>query len=51
MPSGHLRYLAGIEAHTGLVLITWTASFLYIEMQRINEARRAARRIMVFDLK
>ena len=34
VPSGNLRYLAGIEALTGLVLITWTASFLYIEMQR-----------------
>lgn len=34
VPSGSLRYLAGIEALTGLVLITWTASFLYIEMQR-----------------
>jgi hypothetical protein len=34
VPIGSLRYLAGIEALTGLVLITWTASFLYIEMQR-----------------
>ncbi len=33
-PTGHLRYLTGIEALTGLVLITWTASFLYFEMQR-----------------
>lgn len=33
-PSGHLRYLAGIEALTGMVLVTWTASFLYFEMQR-----------------
>ncbi len=33
-PIGHLRYLTGIEALTGLVLITWTASFLYYEMQR-----------------
>ena len=33
-PIGHLRYLTGIEALTGLVLITWTASFLYFEMQR-----------------
>lgn len=30
----YLRYLSGIEALTGLVLITWTASFLYYEMQR-----------------
>lgn len=33
-PSGDLRYLTGIESLTGLVLITWTASFLYLEMQR-----------------
>ncbi|MBW7472066.1 potassium channel family protein [Marinobacter sp. M216] len=31
---GHLRYLTGIEALTGLVLITWSASFLFVEMQR-----------------
>ncbi|MGA9223197.1 MAG: potassium channel family protein [Pseudomonas graminis] len=33
-PNGHLKYLTGLEALTGLVLITWTASFLFIEMQR-----------------
>ncbi len=33
-PSGNLRFLTGIESLTGLVLITWTASFLYYEMQR-----------------
>lgn len=33
-PIGDLRYLTGIESLTGLVLITWTASFLYYEMQR-----------------
>ena len=33
-PIGDLRYLTGMESLTGLVLITWTASFLYIEMQR-----------------
>jgi len=33
-PIGNLRYLTGIESLTGLVLITWTASFLYFEMQR-----------------
>jgi hypothetical protein len=33
-PHGDLRYLVGIESLTGLVLITWTASFLYMEMQR-----------------
>jgi len=33
-PTGDLKYLTGIEALTGLVLITWTASFLFYEMQR-----------------
>ncbi len=33
-PHGEVRYLAGLEALTGLVLITWTASFLYLEMTR-----------------
>ncbi len=33
-PHGALRYLTGIESLTGLILITWTASFLYLEMQR-----------------
>lgn len=33
-PVGNLRFLTGIESLTGLVLITWTASFLYYEMQR-----------------
>lgn len=33
-PKGDLRYLTGIESLTGLVLITWTASFLLLEMQR-----------------
>ena len=33
-PIGNLRYLVGLESLTGLLLITWTASFLYYEMQR-----------------
>lgn len=32
--SGRLRHMTGVESLTGLVLITWTASFLYFEMQR-----------------
>ncbi|MFY9137052.1 potassium channel family protein [Zwartia sp.] len=31
---GTIRYLTGVEALTGLILITWSASFLFIEMQR-----------------
>ena len=33
-PSGYIRYLTGIESLAGLVLVAWTASFLYVEMQR-----------------
>ena len=33
VPSGQLRLLAGIEALTGLLLIAWTASFTFYEMQ------------------
>lgn len=33
VPRGDLRYLTGIESLTGLVLITWSASFLFLEMQ------------------
>lgn len=33
-PHGEVRYLVGLEALTGFVLITWTASFLYLEMTR-----------------
>lgn len=39
-PLGELRYLTGIESLTGLVLITWTASFLFIEMQRNWSSRK-----------
>ena len=31
---GYIKHLTGVESLTGLVLITWTASFLFIEMQR-----------------
>lgn len=31
---GDIRFLAGIEALAGLVLISWTASFMFIEMQK-----------------
>jgi hypothetical protein len=34
VPVGDLRYLTGLESLTGLVLITWTASFIYLEMTR-----------------
>jgi len=31
---GYIRYLTGVEALVGLILITWSASFLFLEMQR-----------------
>ena len=33
-PIGHIRFLVGLEALAGLVLITWSASFLYLEMRK-----------------
>ena len=34
IPKGHIRILTGMESLTGLLLITWTASFMYIQMKR-----------------
>ena len=36
---GNVRFTAGLEALTGLVLISWTASFMYIEMQKLWKDR------------
>ena len=33
-PIGHIKYLTGIQALIGFVLITWTASFLFIQMRK-----------------
>lgn len=33
-PTGPLRFLAGTEALTGFILITWSASFTFLEMAR-----------------
>lgn len=35
LPTGSLRLLAGIEALTGFVLITWTAPYLYLVMTQM----------------
>jgi len=32
--TGDIRFLAGMEALTGFVLITWTASFMFVEMEK-----------------
>jgi hypothetical protein len=34
VPAGAIRFLCGMEALTGFVLITWSASFTFLEMQR-----------------
>lgn len=34
-PTGNLRFLAALEALTGLVLIAWTSSFMFLEMQKL----------------
>jgi len=34
VPTGPIRFLAGTEALTGSLLITWSASFTFLEMQR-----------------
>ena len=34
VPVGSIRFLTGMEAVGGLLLITWSASFTFIEMQR-----------------
>ena len=34
VPHGPIRFTAGMEALTGLVMITWSASFTFLEMQR-----------------
>ena len=36
-PLGNIRFLAGLEALTGLALITWSASFMFIEMRKFWE--------------
>lgn len=40
---GYLRYLMGVEGLVGLILITWSASFLFIEMQKYWTASKTDR--------
>lgn len=40
VPSGDIRFLTGIESLTGLVLITWSASFLFYEMQKYWDSKQ-----------
>lgn len=34
VPEGYIRFVAGTESLVGLVMITWSASFTYLEMER-----------------
>ncbi len=34
IPLGAIRFMAGTESLTGFLLITWSASFTFLEMQR-----------------
>ena len=39
-PVGGIRLLVGVEALTGLVLVAWTASFTYFQMEKFWSERR-----------
>lgn len=41
-PLGHIRFIAGVEALNGLLLIAWSGSFVYIAMGRLWPWRRTA---------
>ena len=38
-PVGPIRFLAGTQGLVGFVLISWSASFTYLEMERCWRAR------------
>jgi len=40
VPTGPIRFITGTEALIGLMLITWSASITFLEMQRHWSARR-----------
>ncbi len=41
-PGGHLRFITGIEALNGLLLIAWSGSFIYLAMGRLWPWERCA---------
>lgn len=41
-PSDHLRFITGVEALNGLLLIAWSGSFIYIAMGRLWPWRTCA---------
>lgn len=42
-PVGAIRFVSGMESLTGLLLITWSASFTYLEMSRLWTVPRDSR--------
>ena len=38
-PTGYIRLLTGFEGLLGLIMITWSASFTFLEMQRLWDDR------------
>ncbi|MFO1071702.1 MAG: ion channel [Geminicoccaceae bacterium] len=45
IPQGPLRLLASFEPLNGLILLGWSASFIYVEMQKLDAVdRRRGRR-------
>lgn len=42
-PDGSLRFLSGLEAITGLSLITWSAAFMFMEMTNFWDEESGAR--------
>lgn len=34
IPEGYFRFLSGLEGITGLLMISWSATFVYVEMQK-----------------
>ena len=43
VPTGAMRLIAGLEALTGLLMISWSASFTYLEMNRQWGGERVTR--------
>jgi hypothetical protein len=41
-PTGHLRLLVGVEALIGLMMITWSATFTFLEMKNLWDDTRDA---------
>lgn len=42
-PTGHIRFLTGVEALNGLLLLAWSASFLFALMNQLWEWQPCAR--------